>query len=58
MDLLEPLKFWKDLATHPHQAGFRAAANKEFRDLERRGTFQLVSESKARKAKAFIIPTM
>jgi hypothetical protein len=41
---------------HPHQAGFRAAANKEYRDLERRGTFKPVLELEA--GKAFIIPTM
>jgi hypothetical protein len=55
-ELPEPPKFWKDLATHPHQAGFRAAANKEYRDLERRGTFKPVPELEA--GKAFIIPTM
>jgi Reverse transcriptase (RNA-dependent DNA polymerase) len=55
-DLPEPPKFWKDVATHPHKAGFKAAANKEYRDLERRGTFKPVPESEA--GKAFIIPTM
>ena len=57
-DLPEPPKYWKDLNKHPHEAGFRAAANKEFQDLERRGTFQPVSKNEAKKAKAFIIPTM
>ena len=30
---------WKELQRHPHRDGFLAAAEKEYRDLERRQTF-------------------
>jgi hypothetical protein len=40
--LPEPPRNWKALKTHPHGEGFRAAAIKEYRDLDRRGTFRYV----------------
>jgi hypothetical protein len=37
-----PPRSWKELLKHPQHEGFRAAAEKEYRDLERRQTFRLV----------------
>jgi hypothetical protein len=37
-----PPRSWKELLKHPQREGFRAAAEKEYRDLERRQTFRLV----------------
>jgi hypothetical protein len=42
------------MLTHPHQAGFQAAANLEYTNLTRQGTFETVSED---SAKGFVIPT-
>lgn len=45
---------WKDLEDHPHAAGFKAAAAKEYTDLNSRGTFTSVSKSSVDSRK--IIP--
>jgi hypothetical protein len=37
-----PPRSWKELLKHPQHKGFRAAAEKEYRDLERRHTFRVV----------------
>jgi hypothetical protein len=40
---------WRELQRHPYRDGFRAAAEKEYRDLERHQTFCLVPNSPGRK---------
>ena len=42
------------MLTHLHQAGFQAAANLEYTNLTRQGTFKTVSED---SAKGFVILT-
>ena len=45
---------WSEMLKHEHQAGFLAAVEKEYSDLQEQGTFVPVPEA---KAKDFIIPT-
>ena len=42
------------MLNHPHAAGFSQAANKEYGDLERRGTWMSVK----RPTKADVVPVM
>jgi hypothetical protein len=42
------------MLTYLHQSGFQAAANLEYTNLTRQGTFETVSED---SAKGFVIPT-
>ena len=44
-ELPPPPKGWKDLLYHPHRTGFEAAAQKEYRDLQTRGTFKSVPKN-------------
>lgn len=44
-DLPEPPANWGKLGLHTHSEGFTAAAQKEFKDLESRGTWELVDQS-------------
>ena len=39
-ELPAPPNHWKDMLSHPHKAGFLAAAEREFRDLESAQTFK------------------
>lgn len=40
-DLPLPPRHWKDLQGHTHRKGFYSAAQKEYQDLQRRGTFRI-----------------
>ena len=44
-----PPRSWKELLRHPQHEGFRAAAEKEYRDLERRHTFRPVPKTQSLK---------
>ena len=49
-DQLPPLpRTWQEMLKHPHKDGFLAAADKEYKDLERRGTFKVVKKTQATK---------
>lgn len=52
----EPPRFWNDLKKHPYGLEFKAAADKEFSDLKRRGTFKIVATEDIRRQ--FVIPTI
>lgn len=45
---------WMDMLSHPHKAGFEAAARVEYADLNAQGTF---TPTLANKVTAFVIPT-
>jgi hypothetical protein len=45
-ELPAPPNHWRDMLSHPHKAGFLAAAEKEFKDLESAGTFKPTSTSR------------
>ena len=47
--LPKPPQNWKQLLKHPHKDGFLAAAQKEYKDLNRRNTFQTVPKTKETK---------
>jgi hypothetical protein len=49
----EPSK-WSDMLRHSHRAGFMAAVEREYSDLQEHGTFVPVPEA---EAEAFVIPT-
>ena len=40
-----PPRSWRELQRHPNREGFLAAAEKEYRDLERRQTFRPVPKT-------------
>jgi hypothetical protein len=50
-----PPRFWKEMISHPQRAGFEAAAGKEYKELQNRGTFKTVPRP---KAKGSILPVM
>jgi hypothetical protein len=49
---------WKELLGHKHFQGFKAAAYKEYTDLQRRGTFVKVSKQEPTEKGELVIPTM
>lgn len=44
-ELPPPPRSWKELQAHPYKDGFTEAANKEYNDLEQRGTFESVKRT-------------
>ena len=51
-----PPRSWRELQSHPNREGFLAAAEKEYRDLERRQTFRPVPKTPDLKLLPLIQP--
>jgi hypothetical protein len=40
-ELPPPPNHWQELKNHPHQAGFKAAVQKEYKEIKAQGTFTI-----------------
>jgi hypothetical protein len=56
LELPPLLKTWQQLQTHPYKEGFLAAADKEYKALKAKGTFEVVEIKDI--GKAYIIPNI